>query len=267
MNRSQLSITRSPAEIVVPDDLRERDQWVLWRYEERDGKRTKVPYQVGRRRASSTDPSTWANFEDVINEWRRAQNWYSGPGFVFSAQDPSCGIDLDDALDGKGNVKPWACGIVERFSDTYMEVSPSGQGIKIWVRGAVPANLGGVSVGDGQIEIYDHARYFAVTGRAFRGAPLEVEDHAADVLALCERLTPGKGRRWALQPLSGGRIPYGQQHSTLVSIAGTLQRRGICDEAIEACLQMINARQCERPGPPGHIARIVQSSRRWGATA
>jgi hypothetical protein len=50
----------SRSEIVVPDDLGEHDQWVLWRYEERNGGTTKVPYQVGRRRASTTDPSTWA---------------------------------------------------------------------------------------------------------------------------------------------------------------------------------------------------------------
>jgi len=49
----------------------------------------------------------------------------------------------------------------------------------------------------------------------------------------------------------------------LVSIAGTLRRRRICDEEIEACLQAINKIQCERPGQPEHIARIVQSSRRW----
>ena len=268
MNRSRLSITCSPGELIVPDDLTERDQWVLWRYEEREGRRTKVPYQVGRRRASSTDPTTWNSFEAVINEWRRAQNWYTGPGFVFSASDPFCGIDLDDALDDRGNVRPWAQRIVERFSDTYMEISPSGQGIKIWARGSVPANLGGVSVGDGQIEIYDRSRYFAVTGRVFRGAPQQIEDHATDILALYGRLIESKRRTANLQSLRGGQIPYGQQHNTLVSIAGTLRRRGICDEAIESsCLQMINARQCERPGPAEHIARIVRSSRRWGATA
>jgi hypothetical protein len=156
---------------------------------------------------------------------------------------------------------------VERFSDTYMETSPSGAGLKIWVRGGVPANLAGVSIGDGQIEIYDHARYFAVTGRVFRGAPLEVEDHADDVRALYYHLTRGRVSRWPLPLLRGGRIPYGQQHSTLVSIAGTLRARFVCDEAIEACLQVINTRQCERPGPPENIARIVRSSRRWGAMA
>jgi len=257
----------SRSEIVVPDDLGEHDQWVLWRYEERNGGTTKVPYQVGRRRASTTDPSTWASVEAVANEWISAPNWYVGPGFVFSPNDPFCGIDLDDSLDAEGKPKPWAQGIVERFSDTYMEISPSGEGLKIWARGTVPANLAGVRVGDGQIEIYDHARYFTVTGRVFRGAPLQIEDHATDIRALYDCLTQTKGRRWTLQPLHGGRIPYGQQHSTLVSIAGTLRARRVCDEAIEACLQIVNARQCERPGPPENIARIVRSSRRWGALA
>jgi hypothetical protein len=256
-----------PTEIVVPDDLRERDQWVLWQYEERNGRATKVPYRVGHRYASSTDPSTWASFEAVADEWRRSPSRYAGPGFVFSAADPFCGIDLDDCLDADGTLKTWGRGIVERFSDTYMEISPSGAGLKIWARGSIPANLAGSNVGDGQIEIYDHARYFAVTGRVFRSAPLEVEDHAADLGTLYDHLTRRKIGRWPLQPLQGGRIPYGQQHSTLVSIAGTLRARLICDEAIEACLQIVNTRQCERPGPPENIARIVRSSRRWGAMA
>jgi hypothetical protein len=266
MNRSPLSIGILPTEIIVPNDLTELDQWVLWRYEERNRRATKVPYLVGRRRASTTDRST-ASFDNVINEWRSSPNWYSSLGFVFSADDPFCGIDLDDSLDPRGNPKPWAQGIVDRFSDTYMEVSPSGKGLKIWLRGKVAANLGGVSAGDGQIEIYDHARYFAVTGRRFRGAPLEIEDHAADLGVLYDLLTKRKKGQWTLQPLSGGRIPLGQQHNTLVSIAGTLRRRRVCDAAIEACLQAINTQQCEQPGPPENIARIVRSSRRWGAMA
>jgi hypothetical protein len=267
MNRSSSAISSSPAEIIVPDDLRERDQWVLWRYEERNGRATKVPYRLGHRRASSTDPSTWASFEAVTDEWLRAPSRYAGPGFVFSAEDPFCGIDLDNCLEADGNLKSWGRGIVERFSDTYMEISPSGTGLKIWARGSVPSNLAGSNVGDGQIEIYDHARYFAVTGRIFRSAPLEVEDHAADLRILYDHLTRRKVGRWPLQPLRGGRIPHGQQHNTLVSIAGTLRARLVCDEAIEACLQIINARQCERPGAPENIARIVRSSRRWGAMA
>ena len=60
---------------------------------------------------------------------------------TFSKSDSLAGVDLDDSLDEQGDVKVWARGIVERFGDTYMETSPSGQGLKIWTRGSLPANL------------------------------------------------------------------------------------------------------------------------------
>jgi hypothetical protein len=258
----------SVVSITVPDDLRECDQWVLWRYEAREGggKPTKIPYQITGKLASSTNPATWTSYQRVSDCFRRTGVCYSGIGFVFSNADPFTGIDLDDCLDPQTGVKPWARGIVERFADTYMEISPSGEGLKIWARGKLPANLPGVPVGDGQVEMYDHARYFAVTGRPFRGAPLEIEDHASYLLSLYRGLGAGR-KTWALRPLEGGQIPHGRQHSTLISILGTLRRRHICDEAIEACLQEINARQCERPGPRENISRMVVSSRQWEATA
>jgi primase-polymerase (primpol)-like protein len=249
--------------IAAPKDLTELIQWCLWRWENVDGRETKVPYSVRGYKASSTDPRTWAPFEEVIQLWQRRPTLYAGPGFVFTKENRLVGIDLDNCLDGESNVKPWASNIVERFADCYTEISPSGKGLKIWARGALPANIPGVRIGDGQIEMYDHGRYFAVTGRPFRGAPLDIEDHAADLLELYERLTGGR-KTWPLQPLEGGRIPHGRQHSTLVSIAGTLRRRHVCDEAIEACLQSINERQCERPGPRENITRMVHSSRKWG---
>jgi putative DNA primase/helicase len=256
-----------PPNLAVPDDLAERDQWVLWRRELVSGRETKVPYSIRGSRASSTNPRDWGDFQNALRIWRRRPEQYAGLGFVFSAHDPFVGIDLDDCLDADGNLKAWAQGIVERFSDTYIEISPSGEGLKIWAKGQLPGNVAGVELGDGQIEMYDRSRYFTVTGRVFRGAPLEVEDHAADLLLLYERLVGRKNRRWSLQPLEGGRIRYGQQHNTLVSIAGTLRARRVCDEAIEACLQIVNERQCERPGARVHISRLVRSSRKWGVTA
>lgn len=245
----------------VPDDLTERDQWVGWRYV--NG--AKVPFGLNGRKASSTDPLTWSPFDELRDAWQRRPRLYAGLGFVFSEADPFAGIDLDDSLDAAGEVKMWARGIIERFADTYIEISPSGHGLKIFIRGTLPANVAKVRIGDGGIELYDRGRYFTVTGRAFRGSPLEIEDHAQDLIALYNHLRQGRGR-WPLRPIEGGRIPYGSQHSTLVSIVGTLRSRRVCDEAIEACLQIINERQCEKPGPRENIARIVQSSRNWGAT-
>jgi primase-polymerase (primpol)-like protein len=255
-----------PLNFAVPDDLAELDRWVLWRQETRNGRPTKVPHQPNGRRASSTAYTTWTTFDCALSAWRRNPQKYEGIGFAFSKEDRFIGIDLDDALDGECEVKSWARGIVERFADTYAEVSPSGKGLKIWARGSLPANLPGAQVGDGTIEMYDHARYFTVTGRPFRGSPLQIEDHADDAIKLYEWLTASR-KRWALRPLEGGRIPHGQQHNTLVSLCGTLRRRLVCEAAIEACLQIVNEKQCEKPGPREHITTIVRSSRRWDRNA
>jgi primase-polymerase (primpol)-like protein len=242
----------------VPDDLAELDRWAVWRMENDD----KVPYRVDRRRASSTNAADWCEFERA--RAALASGKFSGLAFAFFKEDGLVGIDLDDSLDADSTVKPEFRGMVERFADTYMEISPSGLGLKIWARGALPANMPKVAVQGGGIEMYDHARYFTFTSGRFRGAPLEVTEHAADILHLYARLTQSKRKTWPLQPLNGGRIPCGQRHNTMVSIAGTLRARRVCDEAVLACLSAINEHQCERPYPVEHVARIVSSSRHWG---
>lgn len=216
-------------------------------------------------RASSTNPHHWGDLEAA----RRALSAgnVSGLAFAFFRGDGVVGIDLDDSLDANGNAKPEFCGIVERFADTYTEISPSGRGLKMWVRGRLPANLPKVTVEGGGVEMYDHARYFTFTGnRISWGAAGDRQQRRGRVVPY-DRPTKAGQRIWSLQPLKGGRIPYGQQHSTLVSIAGTLRARRVCEEAIEACLQMINAKQCGKPGPAANISRIVRSTRRWGGAA
>lgn len=165
----------------IPADLTELDQWVLWKRE----RVTKVPYRIDGRRASTTNPADWSEYELVALRFQ-VEPQYAGIGFVFHESDPFVGIDLDDALeDTTGNPKACIRSMVERFGDTYVEVSPSGLGLKIWCRGKLPAAIGGVVLEDGcSIEMYDRARYFTVTGNAFRNAPLTVEDHAADVITL-----------------------------------------------------------------------------------
>lgn len=257
MTAAPIGITAA-ALLFAPTDLIEVDQWVLWE------PKTKIPYQPNGKKASSTDPRTWRPYVEVYEHWRKYATHYGGIGFVFSEHDPFAGIDLDDCLDADGTLKGWARGIVERFADTYMEISPSGTGVKIFCKGKLPTAVV-AKVEDGAIEMYDRKRFFTVTGNNFRGAPYEIEDHAADVLVLYERLT---GRRdefqtpkYGIQP--EGKIHKGTQHLTLVSIAGTLRRRGVCDQAVEACLQAINRWQCEEPGPPDNISRIVRSTRPW----
>jgi Bifunctional DNA primase/polymerase, N-terminal/AAA domain/Primase C terminal 1 (PriCT-1) len=58
------------------------------------------------------------------------------------------------------------------------------------------------------------------------------------------------------------RIPYGVQHDTLVSFAGTMRRRGARANEIAAALKELNKR-CERPGTAEEMERIAASVQKY----
>lgn len=168
-----------PRLAAVPSTLRDLPQWVVWRLEPRADKPTKVPYSPLRHTpASTTDPATWASFDQAIVAWR-GSDCYAGVGFVFSPDDPYCGVDLDDCLDGAGDLTTAAARIVDRLG-TYTEISPSGRGLKLFLRGALPP--GGNR--KGKVEMYDRGRYFTVTGRHLRGTPTTIEERQRELEAV-----------------------------------------------------------------------------------
>jgi hypothetical protein len=185
-----MSDLKSPIEN-VPQCLRDLPQWICWRYVERDGKRTKIPIDACTgRSASATDPATWTTFEAAHEAYLRAAH-LAGVGFVFTKNDPFAGIDLDRCLNEQGEFS-WARDIVDEFS-TYAEVSPSGKGVKLFLRGTKPAFArcrrdGFGPEGDGEVEVYDRDRFFVVTGRTLLQCPMEVARRQTELDALCARL-------------------------------------------------------------------------------
>jgi primase-polymerase (primpol)-like protein len=153
----------------IPTELRERSQWVNWRYAERDGRWTKLPIIAGTdRHASSTDARTWRSFADVVTAYRCGR--FDGIGFVFAADDPYCGIDLDNCRDPVTAVTAaWAADVIAKL-DSYAEISPSGRGVKIITRATLPGSGRRRQWHDGEVEMYDRARYFALTGRVVTSA-------------------------------------------------------------------------------------------------
>ena len=137
----------------IPDELKERPQWVCWRYVlDPKGRWTKRPYdpRTGRM-ASHSDLMTWGPLETVYEAYE--YGGYDGVGFVFCSGDPYSGVDLDGCRDPKSaEVEPWAAKIV-RCLDSHTELSPSGEGLHIIVRGKVPAPLK-----RGSIEMYSTER-------------------------------------------------------------------------------------------------------------
>ena len=160
----------SSAVYQVPEELRTKEQFVAWRDEDRDGDITKVPYSVYGGRASTTNPDTWAPFKAAIEY--AAENSMSGIGFVFSEDDLIAGIDLDKCRDPKsGDIAPWARKIVAAL-DSYTEVSPSGTGLHIFVKAALP----GKNNRKGPVEMYESRRYFTLTGVRLDGTPAEIQE-------------------------------------------------------------------------------------------
>lgn len=149
----------------IPQELRDYQQWVVWRYEDRDGdKPTKVPYdpKTGKL-ASVTDPSTWATF-DYMGQALQSGQW-AGAGFVFTEQDPFAGIDLDDTGED-GAALAVQHKVFDAFN-SYAETSPSGKGLHIIIKGHMPNGRR-----RGKIEAYSSGRFFTMTGHVYRNAPV-----------------------------------------------------------------------------------------------
>ena len=140
--------------------MKKYDHWVCWKSKQREnGKSTKVPINpFNGRYAKTNDPTTWGSFEDAESCYR--SNGFDGVGFVFSNRDDLVGIDLDNCLDPEsGKTDPHADKIIEKMQ-SYTEVSPSGRGVHIIVKGKLP----GPGRKTDQIEIYNEKRFFTITG-------------------------------------------------------------------------------------------------------
>jgi hypothetical protein len=162
----------------IPPELKERRQWLVWRYETSEtGKQTKVPYNpTTMKRANVVDPTTWTDFFTALEASRGPG--ISGIGFVLTASDPYTIIDLDNkperpATEEELRVFDW---ILQ--SDTYVERSPSGLGYHVVCKGKLDH-----ARKRGAVEMYSQDRYMAFTGHAVKLRPInegqEVLDHLA----------------------------------------------------------------------------------------
>jgi len=163
---------------VVPGAVQDRDQWICWREEQRDEKPTKVPVhpETGGY-ASTTDAETWTSFETAHAAVDRIDA--DGVGFVFADDDDLVGVDLDDCRDpDTGGADDWADDVIDEL-DSYTEVSPSGTGYHVLLEGTLPEGRNR----SGEIEMYDAARFFTVSGEHVSGTPETVEQRQAELEA------------------------------------------------------------------------------------
>lgn len=118
----------------VPDELKVRDQWLLW---DSSNSSPRQPHWRGDFNGISwSNPDDWHSFEEACEAAAERETW--GIGYVTAVDNTDYArglfgvIDLDGCADSNGAPKDWVPGIkpfVDR--DAYIEWSPSGTGLHI----------------------------------------------------------------------------------------------------------------------------------------
>ncbi len=113
--------------VAIPDEIKESGRFCCWRFEERNGRKTKVPYRADTGGfAKSNDPSSFVSFQKAAEA-----TGYDGIGIgIFNG---ICAIDLDHCITEEGEYNSTAAEII-RLMHSYTEQSPSGDGIHILFR-------------------------------------------------------------------------------------------------------------------------------------
>lgn len=172
----------------IPLEMRMFRQWICWRFEDLESKKpTKVPYSpLTGRMASVTDPTTWTSFDEAVNVIVKNPSWYSGIGFVLTDNDPYTFIDLDDT---KGDIEAYQRQLtIFNECKSYAELSPSGNGLHIIVKGDIPSGRR-----RSFIEIYSSQRYMTMTGNVYRNE--SINDYNDYVNSLYLQMAKGSGNK------------------------------------------------------------------------
>ena len=182
----------------IPQRLTELNQWVSWKFEKNNAGFTKVPISAKTgHKASTTTSRDWSSFDVALSQFQD-DRVLAGIGFVFTSDDCFTGIDLDACLDESGQFI-WGKDIVNLLN-TYTEISPSGRGVKLVVEGSKPPHVGCQRKGlgpdkSGQIEVYDHARFFTITGRRLSDAYAEITAKQDELTEVCQYFWPEKSQQ------------------------------------------------------------------------
>lgn len=253
----------------VPQTLRDLDRWVCV-YNSR-----KCPYQANSEMAaSSTNPSTWASFEDAVRGVERGP--YDGIGFVFNG-DGIIGIDIDAGFDEDGFLSELSCDCISACK-SYVEKSRSGRGVHILLRGKLP--FSGQNNRSG-LEIYREGRYFIVTGKQMLYKDLVENQDAIDYIVgkyfadvpsesdgeFAPRIyspdwTPPDDKTIRIRPYYP-EIGQGVRNVSLLSLAGHLRSCGYDADEVYLELQIANQRACKPPLSVEEIDRIARSSEKY----
>ena len=251
----------------IPGELKALPQWVCcW-----NG--SKIPMRAFERLgASSTRPETWSPFTAAVEALEaKVYDWL---GFVF-ADNGIVGIDIDCGFGPDGTYTDICREIID-WCGSYTELSRSGRGVHILVKGKLPwpgkNNLAGV-------EIYQSRRFFIMTGKVVdqKHKQLVEAQEAIDKILekyFPERLREGKSSmvekiyRPVWHKPEGGKIRIkpdypevesGNRNLSMTSLAGALHTTGYNKKQLYKQLCEANQKACRPPLKNRELINICES--------
>lgn len=192
-------ITPHNASVLAPAELRELQGWLIWRFEpdasNPNGKPLKVPYYAdgGKRHGKQGGiddrgrMTTFAAARDAA-----ARRGFTGVGLALMPEFGITALDFDNCVDAQGKLPPE----IERIaSSTYAEYSPSGKGIRAFVRGSYGNRKSPTEGNDYGFETFTSSGFVTFTGNAMPYTDLlGLEDTVADLDTLVAPLCAARFR-------------------------------------------------------------------------
>jgi hypothetical protein len=127
----QKDLTKLPRALAP---LIERPQWCNWRWtQQQNGRWQKPPFmaRAPQQHASTSDPSTWSDYGTAVATAKAGDA--DGITYVLTENDPFAAIDLDHCRDIRTcSIDVWAQNFLDVGRHSYSEITPSGNGCRIW---------------------------------------------------------------------------------------------------------------------------------------
>jgi hypothetical protein len=192
-------INPSLRRLEAPSELRGLQGWLIWRYEAEPGtgKMLKVPYWAGGskrfgKQGSPEDRAKLVTFPAARDA--ASKRGFDGVGLALLPEFGVTALDFDHCVGDDSRLPPEVQAIV---SDTYAEYSPSGKGVRAFVKGVLGNNKSHRGKNhDWGFETFSTKGFVTFTGHPlpFTEA-LGLDDYIApvneQVLALCRRRFEG----------------------------------------------------------------------------
>lgn len=200
--------TRANTFAHVPMELRTQRAWLLWRAQTAGDRTAKVPFYAGSlqpRSGSLDEPSDIEQLADYgTAKLRLAQKKgdFTGLGFAVLPSQGLTALDFDKCIDADGKVDPSVVALVRH---TYAEISPSGRGVRAFVRGHLPDTSSRACEGSFGFECYTRKRFVTITGEILEGSPRTIGGITPQLQAFAEqRLGRASGIASAPMAAQGG---------------------------------------------------------------